>query len=74
MVEDKDDGCGEEDGDQTDRQTEDPVVTDSNIKVQGGEHSTPHHYIQHLVEGEERLQIYYTRISKYSELQLATCI
>lgn len=51
-MEDKDDGSGEKDGDQADREAEDPVVTDSDVKMEGGEHSAPHHNIQHLVEGE----------------------
>lgn len=41
VVEEKDNGCGEENGDQADRQTEDPVVTDSDVEVEGGKHSTP---------------------------------
>lgn len=53
MVEDKDDGRGEEDGDQADRQTEDPVVTDGDVQVQGGEHGAPHHHVHHL-EGQDR--------------------
>lgn len=55
VVEDEDDGSGEEDGDQADREAKNPVVTDSDVEVEGGEHSTPHHHIQHLVEGEEKL-------------------
>lgn len=53
MMKDEDDGGGEEDGDQTDRETEDPVVTDSHVEVEGGEQGTPHYHIQHLMEGEE---------------------
>lgn len=55
MVEDEDDGGGEEDGDEADRETEHPVVTDSDVEVEGGEHGAPHHHIQQLVEGEETL-------------------
>lgn len=54
MVEDKQDGSGDEDGDQTDREAEDPVVADGDIKVESGEHGTPHHHVQHLVEREQR--------------------
>lgn len=50
MVEDEDDGGGEEDGDQADRETEDPVVTDSDVEVERGEDGAPHHHVEHLVE------------------------
>lgn len=55
MVEDEDDSSGEEDGYHADRETEDPVVSDIDVQVEGGEHGAPHHHIQHLVEGEKRL-------------------
>lgn len=58
VVENEDDGGGEEDGDQADSETEDPVVSDGDVEVEGGEHSAPHHYIQHLVEREERVKIF----------------
>ena len=53
-MEDEDDGSGEEDGDQADGEAEDPVVTDRDVEVEGGEHGAPHHHIYHLVEGEEK--------------------
>ncbi len=55
MVEDEDDGSGEEDGDQADGETEDPVVAYSDVEVEGGEHGAPHNHVQYLVEGEERM-------------------
>lgn len=55
VVEDEDDGSSEEDGDQADRETQDPVVADSDVEVEGGEHSAPHHHIQHLAERKERM-------------------
>lgn len=57
VVEDKDDSCSDEDGDKADRQTEDPVVGDSDVEMQGGECSAPNHHIQHLVEGEGRFKL-----------------
>lgn len=54
MVEYEDDGSGEEDGDQADTETEDPVVIDGDVEVEGGEHCAPHHHIQHLLEERER--------------------
>lgn len=54
LVEDEDDGSGEEDGDQADTEAEDPVVTDGDVEVEGGEHHTPHHHVQHLVAGGGR--------------------
>lgn len=53
VMEDEDDGGGEEDGDQADTEAEDPVVADSDVEVEGGEHGAPHHHIQHLWEEEE---------------------
>lgn len=54
VVENEDDGGGEEDGDQADSETEDPVVSDGDVEVEGGEHGAPHHHIQQLVKREER--------------------
>lgn len=59
MVEDEDDDGGEEDGNQADGQTEDPVVSDRHVVVEGGEHSTPYHHIQCLEEGN-RITCQYT--------------
>lgn len=56
-MEDEYDGSGEEDRDQADREAEDPVVTNCDKDVEGGEHSAPHHQIQHLVEEEQRLLV-----------------
>lgn len=71
MVEDEDDGSGEEDGDQADAETEDPVVIDADVEVEGGEHGTPHHHIQHLMEEKERTD---TESIKCSKRQLKTGI
>lgn len=57
VVENEDDGGGEEDGDQTDSETEDPVVSDGDVEVEGGEHGAPHHHVKHLVERWERVKI-----------------
>ena len=46
----EDDSSREEDGDEADGETKDPVVTNSHVEVEGGEHGTPNHHIQHLVE------------------------
>lgn len=51
-MKDEDDGSGEDDGDQADGETEDPVVGD--VEMEGGKQGTPQHHIQHLVEAEER--------------------
>lgn len=53
-MKDEDDGSGEDDGDQADRETEDPVVANGDVEMEGGKHGTPQHHIQHLVEAEER--------------------
>lgn len=71
MVEDEDDGSGEEDGDQADTETEDPVVVDGDVEVEGGEHGAPHHHVQHLLEEKERSD---TKSIKYCKWQLKTGI
>ena len=71
-VEDEYDGSGEEDGDQADREAEDPVVTNCDKDVEGREHSAPHHQIQHLVEEEQRLLVL-TRSIKLLILENMRC-
>lgn len=53
-VKDEDDGSGEDDGDQADGETEDPIVANGDVEVEGGKHRTPQNHIQHLVEAEGR--------------------
>ena len=50
VVEDEDDGGGEEDGDQADAETEHPVISGSDVAVEGGEEGAPQHHIEHLRE------------------------
>lgn len=50
MVEDEDDGGGEEDSNKADTETEDPVVSDTDVQVEGGEEGAPQDHIQHLRE------------------------
>lgn len=45
VVKDEDDGGGEEDGDQADGETQDPVVADCDVEVKRGEHGAPHNNI-----------------------------
>lgn len=53
MVQDENDGSGEEDGHEADAETEDPVVCDADVEVEGGEDGAPHHHIEHLLEVKE---------------------
>lgn len=53
VVEDEDDGSGEEDGHEADAQAEDPVVGDGDVEVQRGEDGAPNHHVEHLLVGEE---------------------
>lgn len=53
-MKDEDDGSGEDNGDQADGETEDPVVANGDVEVEGGKHGTPQNHIQHLVEAEGR--------------------
>lgn len=41
MVEDEDDGGGEEDGDKADTETEDQIIGDTDVQVEGGEQGAP---------------------------------
>lgn len=53
VVEDENDGSGEEDGHEADTETEDPVVCDADVEVEGGEDGTPHYHVEHLLEVKE---------------------
>lgn len=50
VVEDEDDGSGEEDGDQADTETENPIIGHADVQVEGGEEGAPQHNVQHLRE------------------------
>lgn len=50
VVQDEDDGSGEEDGHEADAQTEDPVVGDRDVEVECGEDGAPHHHVEHLLK------------------------
>lgn len=41
VVEDEDDGGGEQDGDKADTETEDPIIGDCDVQMEGGEEGAP---------------------------------
>lgn len=65
MVEDEGDGGGEEDGDKADRETEDPIIGDTDVHVEGGEQGAPQNHIQHLREQKESFSMFLRLSFKY---------
>lgn len=57
QFENKHDRGGEEDGDQADTQTQDPIVAEGQIELQGGEDGTPQHHVQKLREGDHAPEV-----------------